>query len=71
MVWSECDQVLPYLQDIQEYLTSRKKRTVPEILNKVKDTCKKVSLEGIQFNFVSPFKPGLELEYELEYDKMC
>ncbi|XP_056008721.1 ubiquitin-conjugating enzyme E2 Q1-like isoform X1 [Ostrea edulis] len=42
MVWSECEKVLPYLQDIQEFLSSSKKRTITEILNKVKVACQKL-----------------------------
>ncbi|XP_061188407.1 ubiquitin-conjugating enzyme E2 Q2-like [Saccostrea echinata] len=42
MVWSESEQFLPYLQDIQEYLSSNRKRTMTEILNKVKAECHKL-----------------------------
>lgn len=36
MVWSESEEILPLLQDIQDFLASSRKRTVTEILDKVK-----------------------------------
>lgn len=42
LVWSESEEILPFLQDIQEFLASSRKRTVTEILDKVKADCVKL-----------------------------
>lgn len=78
MVWSESEEILPYLQDIQEYLSSNRKRTLKEILNKVKIECRKLlpssAEEGNESDDDNDFddyynEDGEEMEEEAEVKK--